>query len=56
MDDCLALMSHKGKGIDIQIFEKRFRATASYDIAEERMIKNLEYFLRLIKERDPNGK
>jgi hypothetical protein len=56
MEDCMALMSHKGKGIDIQIFEKRFRATASYDISEERMIKNLEYFLRLIKERDPNGK
>jgi len=56
MDDCLALMTHKRKGIDIPIFEKRFRATASYDIAEERLIKNLEYFLRLIRERDPNGK
>jgi hypothetical protein len=56
MHDCLALISHKGKEIDLQIFEKRFRETASFDIAENRMIKNLEYFLRLIRERDSNGK
>lgn len=52
MDDCLALLGHKRKEIDLQIFEKRFRETASYNISEERMIKNLEYFLRLTREMD----
>jgi hypothetical protein len=56
MDDCLALMRQKGTEVDIQILEQRFRETASYDISEERVIKNLEYFLSLIKKRDSNGK
>ncbi len=56
MDDCLALISHKGKEIDLELFEKRFRETASYDISEERIMKNLEYFLRLIRKRNSNGK
>lgn len=55
-DDCLALISHKKDEIDIQVFEQRFRETASYDISEERVMKNLVYFLRLAKERNSNGK
>jgi hypothetical protein len=56
IEDCLALMRHKKDNIDIQVFERRFRATASYDISEERVLKNLVYFLRLTKERNSNGK
>ncbi len=56
MEDCLALMRHKENDIDSQVFERRFRATASYDISEERVLKNLVYFLRLTKERNSNGK
>lgn len=56
IEDCLALMRHKKNNIDIQVFEQRFRATASYDISEERVLKNLVYFLRLTKERNSNGK
>jgi hypothetical protein len=56
IEDCLALMKHKENEIDIQIFEKRFRETASYDPSEERIIINLEYFLKLIRERKSNGK
>lgn len=56
IEDCLALMRHNKDDIDIQIFEQRFRATASYDISEKRVLKNLEYFLRLTKERNSNGK
>jgi len=56
IEDCLALMRHKKDDIDIQVFEERFRATASYDISEERVLKNLVYFLRLTKERNSNGK
>ena len=54
MDDCLALMSRRGHDIDIQVLERRFRATASYDISEERILKNLTYFLRLIEKRNSN--
>lgn len=56
MDDCLALMRYKENEIDIQVFETRFRKTAACDISEERMIKNLEYFLRLLRERNSNEK
>lgn len=56
IDDCLALIRHKENEIDSRFFETRFRKTASYDISEERIIKNLEYFLRLIRERNLNGK
>jgi hypothetical protein len=55
IEDCLALMRQEGNEVDIQVFEQRFRETASYDTSEERVIKNLEYFLSLIKKRDSNG-
>jgi len=56
MEDCLALMKHKKDHIDIQVFEQRFRATASFDISEERVLKTLAYFLRLTRERNSNEK
>jgi hypothetical protein len=55
MDDCLGLMKYKRKEIDIRRFERRFRDTASFDISEERILKNLEYFLMLIKEGKAHG-
>jgi hypothetical protein len=55
IEDCLALMRQKENEVDIQVFEQRFREIASYDTSEERVIKNLEYFLSLIKKRDSNG-
>ena len=55
-EDCLTLVGQRRNEIDLQIFEERFRETASYDISEERAIKNLEYFIDLIKKRDSNGK
>ncbi len=56
IEDCLALMQKKGKEMDLKIFEQRFRETASFDISEDKVLKNLEYFLGLIKKRDSNGK
>jgi hypothetical protein len=55
IEDCLALMLQKENEIDIQIFEQRFRETASYDISEKKVIKNMDYFLSLIKKRYSNG-
>ncbi|MCX6577755.1 MAG: hypothetical protein NTV82_15360 [Candidatus Aminicenantes bacterium] len=56
MDDCLSLMKNQRKEIDIRRLERRFRDTASFDISEERILKNLEYFLMLVKEGKANGK
>jgi hypothetical protein len=49
MEDCLMLMQSKGKDVDIRKFTDHFKETASYDISEDRVNKNLEYFLKLLK-------
>lgn len=50
-EDCLALMKSKDSEIDIGRLKARFYETASYDIAEEKINKNLESLLeRLRKE------
>lgn len=46
-EDCLALLKSKRSEIDLDKLEKRFRQTASYDVSEEKVIKNWEHFLRL---------
>jgi hypothetical protein len=52
MEDCLMLIRAKKKEIDIKGLTRRFNETASYDISEDRVLKNLEHFKRLInKER-----
>ncbi len=48
-EDCLALLNAKISEIDLGKLEMRFRETASHDISEERVIKNWEHFLRLVK-------
>lgn len=50
IEDCLALIKIKKKDIDLKLLERRFRQTASFDISEEKVNKNLEHFLRIIKE------
>ncbi|MFH2145205.1 MAG: DUF6036 family nucleotidyltransferase [Candidatus Omnitrophota bacterium] len=48
-EDCLILYEGKKNQIDINKLEARFKETASYDIASDRMVKNLEIFLEKIK-------
>jgi len=48
MEDCLALMRAKRKEIDIGKLTERFNETASYDISEDKVRKNLEHFKKLI--------
>jgi len=49
------LIAIPGKDIDLKLLEKRFRETASCDVSEERVDKNLEYFLKIVKEGRKNG-
>ncbi|MCG2726696.1 MAG: hypothetical protein L6420_10705 [Elusimicrobia bacterium] len=51
IEDCLSLIKAIENDIDLKIFEDRFRKTASFDVSEEKNLKNLEYFLRLMKQK-----
>lgn len=46
-EDCIALAKHEA--IDLKKLEKRFKETASYDVSEERVLKNLELILSDMK-------
>ncbi|MFA5500718.1 MAG: DUF6036 family nucleotidyltransferase [Candidatus Omnitrophota bacterium] len=48
-DDCLALMKSKGSEIDIERLKTQFRETASYEISEEKVNKNMERFIDMLK-------
>lgn len=43
IEDCLTLLDHEA--VSLRALEERYRETASYEISEERVIKNLEHFL-----------
>ena len=48
MEDCLTLVRAKGPEIDIEKLTARFNETASCDVSEERVRKNLEHFKGLL--------
>jgi hypothetical protein len=56
IEDCLALIRHRKEKFDLPTFERRFRETASYDVSENRVIKNLEYFMSLLTGENKRGK
>lgn len=47
-EDCLVLVKNKSQEIDIKYLEERLRKTASYDISEDKVIRNWEYFVKLL--------
>lgn len=49
MGDCLMLAKGRRDEIDVERFISRFRETASYDISDDRVNKNLDHFLWLLK-------
>lgn len=49
IEDCLNLAQARGQEIDLERLEARFRETASLDIAEQKMLKNLDHFLRIVR-------
>ena len=50
IEDCLSLIKERRKGIKIDRLIERFQETASFDVSEEKVNKNLEHFLRILKE------
>ncbi|MBF0478809.1 MAG: hypothetical protein HQL26_04945 [Candidatus Omnitrophica bacterium] len=55
-EDCLMLARNKQDEIDFKILEERFRETAQYEIAEQRVLGNLEHFVRVLKKEGLYGK
>ncbi|MFA5144542.1 MAG: hypothetical protein WC723_00825 [Candidatus Omnitrophota bacterium] len=49
IDDCLVLVRDKNKDIDFKQLEKRFKETASFDVSEDKVNKNFEHFLKILK-------
>ena len=49
MDDCLSLVKVKKREIDMDLLEKKFKETALYDVSQDKVNKNLEYFLKRLK-------
>lgn len=49
LEDCLSLIKSKKKDIDFKYLEKRFKDTASFDVSEDKVIKNFEHFLKILK-------
>ena len=51
IEDCLSLMKDKRQEIDLDLIEKRFRETASFDVSEDKVNDNWEHFLKMIKKK-----
>jgi len=51
IEDCFLLIKSKRKEVDLRLLEERFRETASFDISEDRVNKNLEHFLEFLKDK-----
>ena len=49
IDDCLVLVRNKQQDIDIEHLRKRYKETASFDVSEDKVNKNFEHFLKILK-------
>lgn len=49
VEDCLSLLHERQNEIDIEKLKERFIETSSYDIADEKNLKNFEYFMKILK-------
>ncbi|MFA5089989.1 MAG: DUF6036 family nucleotidyltransferase [Candidatus Omnitrophota bacterium] len=49
IDDCFVLVRDKKKDIDFKQLKKRFKETASFDVSEDKVNKNFEHFLKILK-------
>lgn len=48
-EDCMMLMKSRKESIDLPRVEQHVKELASYDISEDRIIENLEYFLNQVR-------
>lgn len=53
IEDCLGLFKSRKSEIDLEAFAERFRRTASHDVAEDKVLKHLESFIRALKREKP---
>ncbi|TBR17763.1 hypothetical protein EPO66_02125 [bacterium] len=51
IDDCLILVKSQKKNIDFERLEARFKETASFDVSEDKVNRNLVYFFRILQEK-----
>ncbi|MCX5702573.1 MAG: hypothetical protein NTW64_06355 [Candidatus Omnitrophica bacterium] len=49
IEDCIMLIKDKRKEIDMKRLEQRFKETASFDVSEDKVNKNFEHFLKVLK-------
>ena len=49
IEDCIALFRAKKEELNVQYLKERFKKTASFDVSEKKVNKNLEYFLKVLK-------
>ncbi len=49
IDDCLVLVRNKKKDMDFKQLARRFKETASFDVSEDKVNKNFEHFLKILK-------
>jgi len=49
IEDCIALFRAKKEELNVQYLKERFKKTASFDVSEKKVDKNLEYFLKVLK-------
>lgn len=54
-EDCLALVRVKAHEIDLSRLKKRFKETASYEPAEDRVNKQFRYFILKVEEENIYG-
>lgn len=55
IEDCLSLIRERGKEIDQDLLARRFQETASFDISESSVNKNLEHFLNVLRKEGLNN-
>jgi len=54
-EDCLMLVEARHDEIDINYLIDHFKKLASYDVSEDRLSKNIDSFLLLLKEKNLHG-
>ena len=54
-EDCLSLVEAHGKDISIENLVCHFKKMVRYDVAQDRLMPNIDHFLELLKEKGLYG-
>jgi hypothetical protein len=55
IDDCISLIKNKRDEIDLIKLQNRYKETASFDVSEEKVIKNWGHFLKILEKKGLDG-